>query len=362
MIQTAIDILTKYYNLGTILDAKVLTGGFCNQSFFVTAEKDNRLVNYLVRRYNPRIEEKELIFEHALISHLKKNGFTKVAGLIPQKSGGTYVKENLVSDGRTIPVFWAVFEYLEGEDRYTWIDTHIDLDDMISAAKVLADLHSAGQNFRKPPGADRLQPKILDFMPRFGPVYDAYAQKAGKTKFDKSFLNHHREIAKIIDYNLIPESDLANLPQLPIHCDYHQGNLKYQKSRVIGVFDFDWSKIDLRIFDLGLSLVYFCAVWDGRQAGTLNLDKCNLFIQTYNHACASTATPGRLTQLEKKYLPSMLAAGNLYVLHWTIVDFYSLEGPDDDQYTKFINHGLNLMNWIETQKSHIARTLDPLGA
>jgi homoserine kinase type II len=362
MIQTAIRIIKQHYNLGAIIDAKVLTGGFCNQSFFIAAEKKNRQANYLVRGYNPKIEEKELIFEHALISHLKKNGFTRVAGLIPQKSGGSYVKESLVSDGLTIPIFWAVFEYLEGEDRYTWVDTLIDLDDMISAAGVLAELHSAGHNFRNPPGAERVQPKILDFMPSFGPVYEAYAQRAGKTNFDRIFRSHHYDIAKTIDCNLIPESDLPNLLQLPIHCDFHQGNLKYQKSRVIGVFDFDWSKIDLRIFDLGLSLVYFCAVWDGRLAGTLNLDKCNLYIQTYNHACASTATPGQLTQLEKKYLPSMLAAGNLYVLHWTIVDFYNLEDPDDAQYTKFINHGINLMNWIETQKSHIASTLETLDA
>jgi homoserine kinase type II len=62
--------------------------------------------------------------------------------------------------------------------------------------------------------------------------------------------------------------------------------------------------------------------------------------------------------LEKTFLPSMLAAANLFVLHWTIVDFYSVEDPDDDEYRVFLNHGLKLMNWIEAQKDRIAGIID----
>ena len=142
-------------------------------------------------------------------------------------------------------------------------------------------------------------------------------------------MEHREDILNTVDGILISEPYLSKLPQLPIHCDYHQGNLKYQNSHVIGVFDFDWSKIDLRLFDLALALVYFSACWDGQAAGSLNLDKYKLFLQTYNVTCALTASPGPLSELEKQYLPSLLAAGNLFVLHWTIVDFYTLENPDD---------------------------------
>lgn len=87
------------------------------------------------------------------------------------------------------------------------------------------------------------------------------------------------------------------MPQLPIHGDYHQGNLKYQDSRVIGVFDFEWSKIDFRLFDLALPLVYFCACWEGPAAGSLN--------------------------------------------------------PDDGEYLTYLNHGHQLMDWIGAQKGRI---------
>jgi homoserine kinase type II len=141
--------------------------------------------------------------------------------------------------------------------------------------------------------------------------------------------------------------------------------MKYKGAKVTGVFDFDWSKIDLRIFDVALALVYFCACWDGRNAGSLDLDKCERFLQTYNRTWTPPAIPGPISGLEKKYLPAMLAAGNLFVLHWTIFDYYNLESwvtaavfsgrmPDVELYLKFLSHGLNLMNWIDINKGRLA--------
>jgi homoserine kinase type II len=353
MVQLAINIVTKHYELGEAIDAKEIHGGYCNRSFRLVFEKNDRRIKYLVRQYNPKTTEKEIKFEHALVDHLKKNGFDMVAGVIPNKTGGSYVKEKPSGKSPMDSEFWAVFEFLEGEDRYTWMDTRGATEDMISAATVLAKLHIAGQDFRKPPDAERVQPKIMDFLPTFRGVYAEFARRAGNSNFDRTFLNHRDAILKTIDHNLIQKPDFLKLPQLLIHCDFHQGNLKYKDTNVIGVFDFDWSKVDLRLFDLALALVYFCAVWDGQQAGSLDLAKVKLFLNTYNDECKDTANPGPLTQLEKKLLPRLLASANLYVLHWTIVDFYSLDNPDDAEYMIYLNHGLNLMGWIEAQKDRL---------
>jgi hypothetical protein len=123
MIQTATNIVTKHYALGELIDAKEIHGGYCNRSFGLVFEKKDRRIKFLVRRYNPKTTEKEIKFEHALVSHLKKNGFDMVAGVIPNKTGGSYVNEKPSDEGRMGNAFWAVFEFLEGEDRYTWIDT-----------------------------------------------------------------------------------------------------------------------------------------------------------------------------------------------------------------------------------------------
>ena len=62
MIQNAIGIFKTHYDLGEIIHAKELTGGFCNHSFAITARMNDRKVTYLVRRYNPRTSEKEMKF------------------------------------------------------------------------------------------------------------------------------------------------------------------------------------------------------------------------------------------------------------------------------------------------------------
>ena len=353
MMQKALSILTGHYELGELLHSEELHGGYVNRSFAIRTKLNDRQSKYLIRRYNPAIAENEIRFEHALISYLKANGFDLAAGVISSKTGDSYVRRERTLAGQRHTEFWAVFEFLEGEDRYTWVDTNVAPEDMISAAEVLADLHQAGQNFRAPQGAERNQPKINDFLPTFRSAYTIYTSKAGKTRFDQDFLRHRDHILSAVDRVLIPEEDISRMPQMPVHCDYHQGNLKYEGSRVIGVFDFDWSKIDLRLFDVALALVYFCACWDGPAAGSLRLDKFELFLSAYNDRCASKTGPGSLIGLEKAFLPSMLAAANLYVLHWTLDDFYSIENPDEDEYLVFLHHGLKLMDWIEAHKDRI---------
>jgi len=143
------------------------------------------------------------------------------------------------------------------------------------------------------------------------------------------------------------------MPRLPIHCDYHQGNLKYKESRVIGVFDFDWSKIDYRLFDLGLALVYFCAHWEGKSAGSLSLEKCKTFINAYEKGCKKANVPGPLTGSERSNLSTMVAAGNLFVLHWVVADFYAAKSPEPERYLSYLVHNINLMQWIESHKFEI---------
>ena len=358
MIEKAVQILKELYDLGDLSNAEELLGGTVNRSFAVSAKRKGHCIKYFIRQYNPAIAENEIRFEHALISHIKKNGFDLAAGVIPSKTGATYIKQEGALNGRIHMDLWAVYEFIEGECRYAWFDTNITREDMISAAEVLADLHQAGQDFHKPKGSDRRQPPIMEFLPTLRQVYAAYTSKAGKTRFDQRFRQYHDRILRAIDQALIPEHDCSKMPRLPIHCDFHQGNLKYEGSRVTGIFDFDWSKIDLRLFDLALALVYFCACWDGPVAGSLMLDKFELFLKIYNDRCASKPSPGSLTELEKTSLPSILAAANLFVLHWTIFDFYRIENPDTDEYLVYLNHYLELMNWIETQKDRVAGIID----
>lgn len=348
MIQVVENIINEHYDLGIVVHLEQLQAGYCNLSFYLRARNDSRELKYLVRGYNPAASEMEIKFEHALISHLKGNGFAMAAGIVPTKYGRTYIGED-----RAAVRYWAVFEFLEGEDRYRWTDTHLSTEEMASASKALADLHRAGYDFDPPPGSYRIQPRIMDFLPTFRSVYDGHLQNPGDSDFGRCFVDHCNDILTFVDQTRIPEYDLKNMPQVPIHCDFHPGNLKYEDLHVVGVFDFDWSKIDLRLFDLALAMVYFCTCRDGRMSGSLVPEKLKLFLASYNKNCPLTAGPGPLTNDEKAYLPVMLAAANLFVLHWTIVDFYSDNETETNTYLDYFNHGIKLMRWIEDQKDFL---------
>ena len=358
MTEKAVQILKQHYDLGDLSNAEELLGGTVNRSFAVTAQKKGHSTRYFIRQYNPAIAETEVKFEHALIRHIKINGFDLAAGVIPSKTGATYVRQEETIEGQIHIDLWAVYEFIEGECRYDWFDTHIAPADMINAAEVLADLHRAGHDFRKPKGSDRRQPPIMEFLPTFQQIHVAYASKAGNTRFDQCFLQNHDRILKAVDRARIPERNCSKMPRIPIHCDYHQGNLKYQGSRVTGIFDFDWAKIDLRLFDIALALVYFCAAWDGPAGGSLMMDKFELFLRAYNNRCASNSSPGALTDLEKTSMPLLLAAASLFVMHWTIYDFYRLESPDTEQYLVYLYHYLNLIDWLEAQSDRIVSIID----
>ena len=90
----------------------------------------------------------------------------------------------------------------------------------------------------------------------------------------------------------------------------------------MGLFDFDWSKLDYRIFDIAVGIVYFCSSWEGHDSGELWLDKAAIFVRAYQDEAAKTASPGPMSAAELAALPRMIANANLYVLNWDVSAYY----------------------------------------
>jgi len=347
-------IIKDHYALGEFLSVEEIHGGYINRSFVVNVKANGLECKYAMRRYNPSTSEDDVQFEHTVVSHLRNNGFSLAARVIPKKDGGTYVREQLHVEGELRVRFWAVFEFLRGVVRYTFVDTHLSESEYANSAQTLARLHQAGRDFSSASGPNRVKPKIMDFLPTLREDYSRYSRAAGETRFDAWFLEHRDEILQRADRTVIPDSDLLGMPQLPIHGDYHQGNLTYEGSRVAGVFDFDWTKIDLRLFDVAQALLYFCACWDGEQPGSLDLEKYVLFLNSYNENCRAAAFPGPLTLVEQAYMPLMLRAANLFVLQVIIQSFYDTENADVDDWLMAVNHYIGIMHWMEEEEDSIA--------
>ncbi|MCP4197008.1 MAG: phosphotransferase, partial [Proteobacteria bacterium] len=177
-------IVEKRYDVGPLTRIKEIFGGYVNRSYVVWTDQQARSKKYFLREYNLAIAESEIRFEHALLIHLRQNGLDIVSGVIPCRDGSTFIKTSV--QGRKA-AFWGLFEFLEGDNPYTWVNTNLTDAEFVSAASILAKLHHAGRDFTKPEGAKRAQPRIMEFLPTFKSTFSGYALQASDRRCDRLF-------------------------------------------------------------------------------------------------------------------------------------------------------------------------------
>jgi len=348
-----IEVVEGSYNLGKVLEVYEIFGGYINRSFGLVVEKDGYKTDYFLRKYKRGIENDDILLEHAMISHSIANGLTICAGILPTTKGSTFVAPKISRSK------FAVYTFLAGEDKYTWDNPIMEDEEYKSCAEVLATFHNAAKDF-DPQGRVRAEPKILDMIPDFIKIFTECAQKELNTKFHGYYRAKINTILATIMKNTIPEKDVAEMPANPIHCDFHPGNLKFSNNKVVGIFDFDWSKIDLRLFDVCLALVYCASRWDEQNDGTMLLDRCKIFMDSYQKSLAKLGGLAPLNKTELKHFPTMMAMANFYLLNWDITAYYAGEDLNDYEYLAYLKHNVRLLEWIEANKGEFSKIADSL--
>ena len=337
-------IVSTKYNIGDLIDFEQIHLGTVNESFIIrTAGKIKKA--YFFRKYNPDKTKNEIEFEHSVITHLKEKRFSIVAEFIHTKDGKTFVHRNKGQDD-----FYAIFDILPGKDKYSWNNSDCCRNDLKNAGGVLAKFHNVVFDLKSE--QKRCEPKIMDLLPQIAQNISSCAKKSGETPFDICLRKNLDTILSTIDKTLdvfvcgIQGSEYKDLVQMVIHCDYHPGNLKFQNNAITGLFDFDWSKVDVRCFDVALAITYFCAIWEGSGDSSLHMEKVSIFFQTYQKSLPTD--PGPLNGPELKYLPHMIKAANIYVINWVICDFYN--GKNDTNpsiFIKYLQHYCRSLQWLE---------------
>lgn len=347
------EIVDDDYDLGRVVRAERIFGGYVNASFAVWTRTGSGEHRYFVRKYNRAITEREVRFEHALLTHLADHGFDLVSTVFPNRHGGTFVAREEVVDGAPVTVFFGVFRLLEGQDKYTWVKNRLTDKEYDSAARVLAQFHHSAFAF-DPGDLAREQPPIMEFVPTLAGTFKECAAQSDGTAFDDFFLGKLPAILDVIAKGVEVESQLGGLPVTPVHCDYHPGNQKWVDEQVAGLFDFDWSKLDYRVFDVALAVVYFCSSWEGPDQGELRRDKAAVFVRAYQDEAARWANPGPMSARELAVLPRMIANANLFVLNWDVTYYYADADPDVDEYMVYLTENVTLMESIEDHIDELA--------
>ncbi len=364
-------LLEKHYDIGELVDVKKLDRGYVNVSYEIETKKGKRDQKHFLRRYKRGIREDEIKFEHSIVTHLTKKGFSLSAAIVKTRQNTTYVKkfENAGDvptrdvTARDTPegdsheeVYFAVFKFLPGEDKYTWDNPDCSARELEDSARVLAQYHAAVSGLKYE--GRRFEPKIIDLLPTIAGNMMKYAKRTGQTKFDAYFLKHLDSILSIIDTTVqqIDRDTYNDMPHLAIHCDYHPGNLKFKDEKVVGLFDFDWSKIDVRSFDVALAITYSCSSWEGKEDGDLLIDKLQVFLKSYQEEAKKHENPGPIAGSEAEYLPCMIQASNLYVLNWDVDDYY-IKKPNPFEYLIYLQHSVRLMRWLEENRDSLTYVL-----
>ncbi len=350
-----IELIEENYDIGKVVEVYEIFGGYVNRSFGIYVENGGARQEYFVRKYKSGITDKEILFEHKLIDFSIANGLSLAAGLIRTKEQKTYIK---ASSGEAAD-YYAIYQYLPGEDKYTWDNPNCNDDEYASAAEVLALFHNASRYF-DPEGLERIEPKIMEFLPTRAEVYKEFAGRDLNTKYHAYYVKQLEAILEVLQTSQIPDAAWRQMPFNPCHNDFHPGNLKYLNNKATGLFDFDWSKIELRLFDVCLSLAYFCSSWDDETDGVLRLDKCSIFLTAYQRKLQELGGLTPLTAEEKEYFPTMMAAANLYLVNWDICAYYTGSNLNEYEYIAYLSHNVRLMKWIEKHKAEIAAMIQAI--
>jgi len=200
----------------------------------------------------------------------------------------------------------------------------------------------------------RQEPRIIELLPTLpGKITAVLDQKKG-TVIEAYLAQNLRLMNEHIKATIeaLEQPRFAQLPQVVAHCDFHPGNLKFSQGEVVGLFDFDWSKIETRTFDVGLALVYFFSSWKPETDGQLRLEDMSLFLRAYQAALQSDTKVGPLTDAEQQSLPFMIQAGNLYVLNWALLDC-NQKDVDVDEYLGYLRHHVRMIPWIEAEATRL---------
>jgi homoserine kinase type II len=341
--------ILMHYDLGRAVGSELNDRGFVNTSYSITTVNiRGERKTFFLRKYKPGIKEEELIFEHTLIRHLYEKGVCPVAWVYPTREGKSYYGRQEAGEDLQFR-YYAIFDFLPGEDRYTWVYPCCSTAEIKNSAAVLARFHSALIDLV--PQGKRYEAKILDLLPQILKSLKEIPGRSKGTIFDVYLLEYLDLILENLYKTLevLNEPDSHNMPQMPIHCDYHPGNLKFEGDEITALFDFDWSKVDYRCFDIGLALFYFFASWEAED-GCFRLPEAALFLKAYQETMQEYPSPGPMGKNELKNIPYMISAANLYVLNWTLVDFYNKE-VDPEEYLVYLAHAVEFIKWFSGVKN-----------
>lgn len=342
-------LVQNIYKLGKLVEAYEIFGGYVNRSFGVIVEKDGVQTDYFIRKYKKSVTDHDIEVEHSLIDYAIKKGIDVAAGVIRQPDGRTFVKLEEEKQGEKVVRSFAIYDFLDGDDTYDWINTKMKPDEDRNFGELQAKFHNYTNGFD--PG-EKAEPKIYDFLEVLKTKFRTIFEGLGMPETDRFLMLWKDSLDEMVQNcdrarkGLEQGGFLANAPQTPCHCDYHPGNVKWRDGKCVGIFDFDWSKLDYRLFDVCFGLIYTVTSWDAQDDGIIFMDRMKYYLEGYNKFLKEKGTLIPFTEDEIAIFPSMMLAGSMYLLNWSTDYYGDWENLNEYEYYYYLAHILKTMRFI----------------
>ncbi len=263
--------------LGTITAMQGCPGGIENTNYFVTAELNGQISEFVLTLFE-RLNAEQLPFYLRLMKHLALGGIP-VPDPVANRDG------DLVHALQGKPA--AIVNRLPGKSVMSPGAEHC-----AALGAMLARMHLAGADLRLS------QPNLrgLAWWNQTVPVVLPHLD-TGQTTLIGTELAYQNHIAASSAYQA--------LPQGPIHADLFRDNALFEvidgQARLSGCFDFYFAGVDTWLFDIAVCLNDWCIDHD---SGEASAERSRSLLSAY-------AGVRPLTAAERQLLPAMLRAAAL---------------------------------------------------
>lgn len=352
-IKTISDIIETHYDLGKVVEVFKMYGGQINLSYGFVAEKDGVQTQYFLRKYNRFADENRINFEHDFLTFLKTNGLDIIPAVIKTKEGSTFIQNQELDKA----YFYAVYEFLEGKDRYRWFEDTTPPDVCYKIGVAVAKFHNLSSKYDTSRYAVE-EPGVYYMMDEFKTRFTEFSKLPFNSIYHQTFCSNLDEVMAAMD-NILTSIDpktIESLPKVTVNGDLHQGNMKYDEDgNVVGLFDFDWIKTDTRLFEVAGLLLYLVTSWQAANDGEIYLEKLSATMEGYQRTLRECDNLAPLNATEAKLLPYFLQMCCIYnIVNWSAQDHYQVfDTINVFEYDYYLKHGLRVRRNAESLAGEI---------
>lgn len=302
------------YDLGKVISLETVSGGWVNYNFNLKTDKGSFIIRVIgSKRILAKISE--LNSEFSLLTYLDKKKFP-YAIPVPLRNQKKVYLTKLAGFS-----LW-VYRRIEGNSIKEY-----DNESLRSITKALATYHKYVKSFK------------IENKRDFGSLTSLYkkylAMKKVKPKNEKDKLMLENIDLFVNSFSKLNDSEF-NTKKVPVHYDFHKGNLLFRDKNIVGILDFERVFYAPRILDIAQLIK--CSYKSGREF----IKRVDFILSEYNKI-------NPLTKKEKELVLPILLRDDLFMFE----KFYNTKGT-----TKTGDEGaINCLKWTIDVHKNILREL-----